>query len=35
MYQCIGLTLVGIAFDQKGGLDLAKEVEEWDASDFC
>jgi hypothetical protein len=34
MYQCIRLTLVDIAFDQKGWLDLAKEVEEWDAGDF-
>ena len=37
MYQCIDLTLVDIAFDQKGLLDLAKEVryiEELDASEF-
>ena len=34
MCQCIGLDLADIAFDQKGWLDLANEVEEWDASDF-
>ena len=34
MYQCIRLILVDIAFDQKGWLDLAKEVEELDANEF-
>ena len=34
MYLCIGLTLVDIDFDQKDWLDLVKEVEEWDTSDF-
>ena len=33
MYKlCIGLTLAD--FDQKRWLDLAKEVEEWDTSNF-
>ena len=34
MYLCFCLTLVDIDFEQKGWLDLAKEVEEWDTSDF-
>ena len=34
MYLCIALTLVVLVFDQKDRLDLTKEVEEWDTSDF-